>query len=75
MKPLAQNKGVLVDEPEYFGSRCSSDEAIRAFPELPAELAKDAELLHVQMGTLASQSTLNGDIAPPRRPMQCCCSG
>jgi len=54
MKPLAHKKGVLVEEPEYFGPRCFSEEAIKAFPELIAELSIDAELLHVQMGTLAS---------------------
>ena len=54
MKPLANNKGVLVDEPDYFGPRCFSETAIRTFPELATELTQDAELLHVQMGTLAS---------------------
>jgi hypothetical protein len=54
MKPLAQKKGVLVEEPDYFGPRCFSQEAIRAFPELAQELTRHAELLHVQMGALAS---------------------
>ena len=51
MKPLAKSKGVMMEEPEYFGARCFSDEAIKQFPELAAELRHDAELLHVQMGT------------------------
>jgi hypothetical protein len=54
MKPLGGNKGVLVEEPDYFGPRCFSEQAISAFPELAPELTRDAELLHVQMGTLAS---------------------
>jgi hypothetical protein len=54
MKPLGENKGVLVEEPDYFGARCFSEQAINAFPELAPELTRDAELLHVQMGTLAS---------------------
>lgn len=54
MKPLAQKKGVLVEEPEYFGPRCFSEAATLAFPELATELARDAELLHVQMSILAS---------------------
>ena len=54
MKPLGDNKGVLVEEPEYFGVRSFSQQAIAAFPELSAELTQEVELLHVQMGTLAS---------------------
>ena len=54
MKPLAHNRGVLVEEPEYFGPRCFSEEAMRAFPELATALAEDAESLHAQIGTLAS---------------------
>jgi hypothetical protein len=53
MKSLPQNRGILAEEPEYFGVRCFSAEAIRQFPELASELTKDAHLLHVQMGTLA----------------------
>ena len=54
MKPLAHNRGVLVEEPEYFGPRSLSDGAVRAFPELATALAGDAESLHVQVGTLAA---------------------
>ena len=43
-----------MEEPEYFGPRCFSDEVIRCFPELATDLRRDAELLHVQMGSLAS---------------------
>ena len=54
MKSLAQNKGVLVEEPEYFGARCFSEEPVARFPELTAQLAHDAGNIHVPMGTLAS---------------------
>jgi hypothetical protein len=70
MKQLAKSKGVLMEEPEYFGARCFSDEAIRRFPELATELAQDVELLHVQMGTLASAARSafeTGDTALARR--------
>ena len=41
-----------MEEPEYFGPRCFSPEAIKQFPELTTEHRQDADLLHVQMGTL-----------------------
>ena len=59
-----------MEEPEYFGARCFSDEAIKQFPELAAELRHDAELLHVQMGTLKSSAHAaieRGDLAFLRR--------
>jgi hypothetical protein len=70
MTPLGRNKGVLVEEPDYFGPRCFSQEAINAFPELATELAQDPELLHVHMGTLASAGRAaiqRGDAAFVRR--------
>ena len=54
MKFLPLNKGVLVEEPEYFGPRSFSEEAVARFPELAAQFAPDAGSIHVQMGTLAS---------------------
>jgi len=45
---------MMVEEPEYFGPKSFSREAIVNFPELAVDLQHDAELLHVQMGTLAS---------------------
>jgi hypothetical protein len=54
MKLLPENNGVLVEEPEYFGERSFSNEAIKAFPELAAELSQETDLLHVQIGILAS---------------------
>lgn len=70
MRKLAKSKGVLTEEPDYFGPRCFSEEAIKQFPELTAELVRDAELLHVQMGTLASSARAaieRGDLAFLRR--------
>jgi hypothetical protein len=54
MKPLPQNHGILAEEPEYFGARCFSEEAVARFPELAAQLTPDAGSLHLQMGTLGS---------------------
>jgi hypothetical protein len=54
MKPLADKKGVLVEEPEYFGAQSFSAEAAGRFPELISQLALEAGRVHVQMGTLAS---------------------
>lgn len=45
-----------MEEPEYFGSRCFSEEAIRQFPELATELTQQADLLHGQMGILKSSA-------------------
>lgn len=59
-----------MEEPEYFGPQCFSDEVIRQFPELAAELTQDAQLLHVQMGTLKSSAHTaieRGDLAFLRR--------
>ena len=59
-----------MEEPEYFGARCFCAEAIKQFPELAGELAKDANLLHVQMGTLACSARTAiecGDIVLLRR--------
>ena|SRR5437867_4152112 len=56
MKELAKSKGVMMEEPEYFGPRGFSEEAIRVFPELAVELRREGELLHVQMGSLASSA-------------------
>ena len=70
MKPLAKSKGVLLEEPEYFGRRCFSAEAIRRFPELTTELTRDGELFHVQMGTSAFSARTaieRGDPAFPHR--------
>ena len=54
MKPLPDKKGVLLQEPEYFGAQCFSAEAVARFPELAARLVCDAGQIHLQMGALAS---------------------
>jgi hypothetical protein len=70
MKPLAKSKGVMMEEPEYFGPKSFSRESIEHFPELAAELQHDAELLSVQMSTLALSARTaiqRGDVAFLRR--------
>ncbi|HEY3854251.1 MAG TPA: hypothetical protein VGO67_07670 [Verrucomicrobiae bacterium] len=54
MKPLANSKGVLMEEPEYFGPQSFSVEVIAQFPEKAAELTENSGILHIQMGLLAS---------------------
>jgi len=54
MKSLPQNKGVLLEEPEYFGPRCFSEKAVARFPELSAQLTHEAGNIHGQICTLAS---------------------
>jgi hypothetical protein len=54
VKALPENKGVLLQEPDYYGAQRFSAEAAARFPEFSTELLSDSCLLHVQMGTLAS---------------------
>src|SRR5438045_1867653 len=54
MKLLPEHRGVLLEEPDYFGARCFSKHAVARFPEISAELLSDSGLLHVQMSALAS---------------------
>src|SRR5437588_7907453 len=56
MKPLPDKKGVLLQEPEYFGALGFSAEAVARFPDLAPQLARDVGQIHLQMGTLASVS-------------------
>ena len=56
MKPLADLKGVLVEEPEYYGEASFSREARAQFPELEAELSESSGLIHVQIGGLAESA-------------------
>jgi hypothetical protein len=54
MKTLAHKTGVLLEEPEYFGSRSFCKEAISRFPRLASQLAEDKEHIHLQMGAFAT---------------------
>jgi hypothetical protein len=48
--PLPDGKGVLL---EMYGNGEFSRDAVARFPGLREKLEEDADLLHVQMGTLA----------------------
>lgn len=64
MKTLAHKTGVLLEEPECFGPRSFAAEASLRFPKLATRLAEEAELIHLQMGTLgtaAREAIENGD--------------
>jgi hypothetical protein len=54
MKPLPDKAGVMLEEPEYFGSRSFSAEASMRFPRLAARLTEESECIHLQMGTLGA---------------------
>jgi len=45
--------GTEATRADAYGNAQFSTDAIARFPKLSADLAQDAELLHVQMGTLA----------------------
>jgi hypothetical protein len=54
MKPLAHKTGILLEEPEYFGSRSFCKEATGRFPHLTSQLTEDKERIHLKMSTLAT---------------------
>lgn len=65
MKPLAHRFGVMLEEPDYFGSRSFSAEASLSFPKLSLQLAEEPEDIHLQMGALgtaAREAIENGDL-------------
>lgn len=53
MKSLANAKGVLLDESDYFGVKRFSDSAIERFPEFAIELTDAQRDVHGQMHVLA----------------------
>ncbi len=53
MKPLANAKGVLLDENDYFGPRRFSDAVIERFPECSLGLTDSQRDVHGQMHVLA----------------------
>jgi hypothetical protein len=67
--PLADRKGVLVDS---YGNEQFSRDAIARFPNLRSELAFDADLLHVQIGTLAHALRRAVESGDTRFPLEIC---
>jgi hypothetical protein len=53
MKPLANGKGVLLDESDYFGIKRFSDSVIERFPDFGIELTDAQRDVHGQMQVLA----------------------
>lgn len=65
MRTLAHQNGVILEEPEYFGSRCFAKEASSAFHELAAELNSRTEDIHAQVSILraaACEAIERGDL-------------
>jgi hypothetical protein len=55
MKPLPNHRGILLEEPEYFGDRCFSDAVLQTFPEITA-LREGG--LHIQITSLAEAARM-----------------
>jgi len=65
MKTLANGKGILAQEPDYYGPKAFRDEALGKFPELMHDFDESSGLhgLAASMATAGRSAIENGDSA------------